>query len=146
MHLKRRYKLNEDSEHSKHGCRINLLNFLFEKKAIKETEITDGDQTEMAFESYMFIPRPKNGEDILLADKIEYRSATPKEFIGGKNSIHINDEVGMLPKSPEEVMKFWNEQGVLFYPPENDGWVSVDDKLPENDDEVLAFWIGWDDM
>lgn len=25
-------------------------------------------------------------------------------------------------------------------------WISVEDRLPENDDEVLALFIGWDDM
>ena len=28
----------------------------------------------------------------------------------------------------------------------NDNWISVEDRLPENDDDVLAVFVGWDDL
>ena len=47
--------------------------------------------------------------------------------------------------STEELLELFSNQGVWLCETKN-VWISVKDRLPENDDFVIGVWIGWDRM
>ena len=47
--------------------------------------------------------------------------------------------------STEELLELFSNQGVWLCETKND-WISVKDRLPENDDDVIGVFLGWDDI